>query len=101
MLPDLHAASDRRPSPGPPWATLPAADFTTFRGACRRHLGRDAFARVDAVYLQARDRTDAWMDSLRSRVRPEAPMLPQRSPRPWWGGYATSNSAQPRARPTR
>ena len=73
MLPDLHAAGPQQPPPDPPWSPLPAADF---RAACRRHLGRDAFARVDAVYRQARERTDAWMDSHASLTRPEAPTLP-------------------------
>lgn len=57
--PDLRAV--RAALGVPMWPVLPAADFTTFRAACRRHLGRDAFARVDQVYRTARDRTHQQM----------------------------------------
>ena len=40
---------------------LPAAEFTTFRAACRRHLSPREFAHVDQCYLDAAHRTDVWM----------------------------------------
>jgi len=69
---------EQRPAPVFPasWPALPAADFTTFRAACRRHLGRDAFARVDQVYRAARDRTDQQMvDLYRQQHSPDLPLL--------------------------
>lgn len=47
-----------------PWRAgpaLPAAEFTTFRAACRRELSDQEFARVDQLYLDAAHRADAWM----------------------------------------
>ncbi|GAB1639604.1 hypothetical protein [Krasilnikovia sp. MM14-A1259] len=64
-MPDPHPATKLAAAPAPASPTLPTADFTTFRAACRRHLGRDAFTRVDAEYRGAVERTDQWMAHLR------------------------------------
>lgn len=52
----------------PPWpdfqledTVLPAADFPTFRAACRRHLGPREFDTLDRLYQHAAARTDAWL----------------------------------------
>jgi hypothetical protein len=65
---DLTAALPVLPyDPAPPyqaptqdWRTLPTADFTTFRAACRRHLSPHRFAALDATYTAAADTTDTW-----------------------------------------
>ncbi|PRX44062.1 hypothetical protein B0I32_15318 [Nonomuraea fuscirosea] len=44
-----------------PWPALPAADFTTFHAACRRHLSPRAFARADELYRAAIGRVHTWM----------------------------------------
>ena len=41
--------------------TLPTAEFTTFRAACRRLLSPREFDHVDALYLDAATRTDLWL----------------------------------------
>lgn len=41
---------------------LPAAEFTTFRAACRRHLSPSEFADVDGIYLDAAGRVDRWIE---------------------------------------
>lgn len=76
VLPDPVRVLAATEAPAPAWPVLPAADFTTFRAACRRHLGRDAFARVDAVYRAARDRTDEHLAVLHQRHHGDLPLLP-------------------------
>ncbi|MGW3353046.1 hypothetical protein ACWDA3_57985 [Nonomuraea rubra] len=61
-LPDvLPLPSPARPDHAEPWPALPAADFTTFRAACRRHLSPRAFAHADDLYRAAVGRVHAWM----------------------------------------
>lgn len=47
---------------------LPGDNFLTFRAACKRLLGAEHFAPVDAVYVDAHQRTREW---LRGRARAE------------------------------
>ncbi|MFF5205854.1 hypothetical protein [Streptosporangium sp. NPDC000396] len=61
-LPDvLPLPRVARPEHREPWPALPAADFTTFRAACRRHLSPRAFARADEHYRAAVGRVHVWM----------------------------------------
>jgi hypothetical protein len=64
----------RPPVPAEPvWPQLPAADFTTFRAACARLLGRREFERVDALYQRTAARVDEWLTEQRRQHAPEAP----------------------------
>lgn len=65
-LPWTHLSTRLRPAQAPPastsrpWPVLPTADFTTFLAACHRHLPREDFDRVAAVYERAAQRADQW-----------------------------------------
>jgi len=96
------------PTPGhwwtadpPRWPTLPVADFTTFRAACRRHLSPREFARVDTAYRDSAQRTDRWMtEHYQDRYDPDPAPTGRRCPGA--GQLATTRrSARPPTRPQR
>lgn len=67
IMPDLLRPLLPLPGYEPPasfrWEsrTLPTAEFTTFRAACRQLLSRREFTHVDQLYLDAAQRTDGWL----------------------------------------
>ncbi|MEV4251704.1 hypothetical protein AB0J52_00900 [Spirillospora sp. NPDC049652] len=64
---EFYARLPTVPVPAAPaavrWPPLPAADFTTFLAACRRHLDRRDFAYIATVYYAAAEATDTWLDA--------------------------------------
>ncbi|GAT67027.1 hypothetical protein PS9374_02680 [Planomonospora sphaerica] len=83
---DLWEFHQRLPAPARPplaagpgqesvWPPLPAADFTTFLAACRRRLARADFAQVHAIYHDAADATDDWLEAITLTGQRTAPPI--------------------------